>query len=169
MSHNRSRTHVISKALTLDDTGSTSDVDACFTLTDSVILHKLYVQVTGGTDVTNATAVYFDLYSANGVTALTKNDGVLSCKTGGFTMYKNDTNAVTGAYIDPVAAPALVEEATADLSIFHECTVSEDRTAAAHVATTIRLHHTSSDTPHNQTVVVYAEWEPIAAGTLVAV
>ena len=169
MSHNLNQTIKLSKDLTLDDTGGATDVDACFTVTGTVKLEKLYLEVTGGTDVTNATAVYFDVYSANGATALTKNDGVLSGKTAGFVLYKNDINSVTGAYIDPTAAPVLTEEATADLSIFHDCLVTEDRKSAAHVATTIRLHHTSSDAPHNQTVTVHVEYIPVTAdGLLVA-
>ena len=172
MSHGIARTNKVTKALTLDDDNSATDVDACFTVTGTVKLHALYLEVTGGTTLTNATAVYFDLYSANGSTVLTKADGALSGKDAGFMMYKNDVLTVTGAYIDPTAAPVVTEEATADLSLEHECFVTEDRTAGAHVATTIRLHHTSSDTgpAHNQTVIVHCEWEAKSAdGALVAV
>ena len=119
----------LTKSLTLDDDNSASDVDACFTLTGTVRLSKLYLEVTGGTTLTNATAVYFDLYSANGATALTKSDGALSGKNLGFIMYKKDVLTVTGAYMDPSAAPVVTEEATTDLNIMHECYCTQDATA----------------------------------------
>jgi hypothetical protein len=158
----RGRGHIVSKEITLSVNNGTQSLNV-FQLTGTCEVMRLYAFVTDATTFTNCTAAFFELDDGAAQVAITKNDGVLSGMAVGTYMAKNALNTVTMAIANN--ATGVVTEQAADKRAFQTFIITQKTGQNTYV----RFTYTSTDTPVDAKITVYAEYQNAAGGTLVAV
>ncbi len=158
----RDSNHIVTKTITLNINNGTQSLN-CFQVVGTVRIARLYAEITDATTLTNCTAAFFELDDGAAQQAITLNNGVLSGMAVGTFVAKTATagntmsiaNNATGVVIEPVA----------DKRAFNRFFITQK----IGVNTYIRFTYTSTDTPANAQIKVWAEYRAMNSGTLVSV
>jgi hypothetical protein len=137
---------------------NSSDAIECFQLFGTVEVYKLYGFVTDNTVLNSCTEVFFDLWDGTKSDPITANQAVLS-------------NANVDSYFFKLRekAEALVIGDNSECCVCegHESNYAFDQfniTQKATIDTFIRFRYTTTDTPINAKIKVYAAFGPLDGG-----
>jgi hypothetical protein len=152
----------VSKVITLNVNNGTQSLNV-FQVTGTVEIVKLYAELTTAGTFTNCTDAFFELYDSTASVDITNSGpGVtMSGFTAGSFMVKNAV-AGTALAASNNNVGAITEGST--VKIFDEFFITQKSGANTYV----RFTYTSTDTPVDATITVYADYIAIGSGTLVA-
>lgn len=153
----------VSKAATMNVNNGTTSVNL-FTVTGSIQVLKLWGVLTTATTLTNCTNLHFDIYDGSAATAITKNTGTtLSGLAVGTTVVKTELSASNLTLMNNATGVLSEASVTKGLAEFFLAKKTG-------VTTYVRLTYTSTDTPANAVMTVYAEYRKLSSdGALTAV